>query len=87
MSRFYVSDTNPNEDTGGAGTICGGEQRSEDCTGPYYIFPEVSTDSGISPHVVLCTHCLGELAESAGGDLPDEVIDAEVVDEQTVPEV
>ncbi len=93
MSRFFVSDTNPNDDTGGAGTICGGEQKSEDCQGPYFIFPEVSTDSAISPHVVLCSHCLKELSESLPEPHEQPVIDLpaseveEVDSTEDVPEV
>lgn len=77
MSRkFYISDTNPNEEVGGGGCLCQ-EQKHEDQTSPYIIFPATSTDSNISPHTVLCQGCACdagalELEESVDGE---EVVD------------
>lgn len=84
MSQFYISDSNPNTEVGGGGCIGQGETRQEDCVGPYVIFPAVSTDSNVSPHVVLCSRCLSEL-----GAAPEEepAIDIPAEDIEEIPEV
>lgn len=85
--KYHIAETNPNDDVGGGGTICSGDVRDEDCAAPYIIFPHSSTDSNISPHVVLCSRCFAAIADGLDGH--EEVIDAEVVedDEPDIPVV
>lgn len=77
MSNFYVVQTNPNDEIGGGGCLCNGEQRGEDCQGPYAIFPATTTESNLSPHTVICRQCASEAADLLAEELEPEVIDAE----------
>lgn len=63
MSLYQVVDENPNEDVGGGGTLCGGEAKSEDCRGPFIVFPGTETDSNVSPYAVICSAHLEELVK------------------------
>lgn len=62
MSQIYISDENPNADTGGCGTLAAGETAGEDQSGPYIIFTAVETSSNISPHAVLSFDEFNEIA-------------------------
>jgi len=99
MSQNYtISLENPNDEVGGGGCLCN-EERTEDCVGPFVIFPSAETSSNASPHVVLCAKCaLGaaRLVEDVadGYKEPDEVIElpeSEVeevaIDEESIPKV
>jgi hypothetical protein len=60
---FVISEVNPNDTTGGGGCLGNGEQKGADCVGPFVIFHAIETDSIISPHAVLCSHCLKAAAK------------------------
>lgn len=57
---FALSDTNPNDTTGGGGCVCS-ETHDPDTRGPYIVCYAVEADSGVSPHVVVCAECLKEM--------------------------
>lgn len=75
------SDENPNDITGGAGCLCH-PRGSDETRGPFIIFTPTTTDDNLSPHAVLCTHCA-----HVAIDVPEEVIDAEVVEDDTLMEL
>ncbi len=92
MSQIYISDENPNEVTGGGGTLAQGETRNEDAEGPFAIFSPSETSSNISPHAVLSYSEfleLEKLFEEWQGkpeviDIPDEDV---VEDTDPIPEI
>jgi hypothetical protein len=59
---FMVSDTNPNDTTGGGGCICD-PIRQIDCKPPYAIFPGNDMENIASPHVVVCKSCAEAMVE------------------------
>jgi hypothetical protein len=67
QGQFIVSDTNPNETTGGGGCICD-ESKQQDCKPPYIIISQNSMDSDISPYPVACRHCVKEWAKALDGE-------------------
>lgn len=64
---FYLSDTNPNDTTGGGGCLCS-PIRESDTRGPYIVIPSNDMESIASPHVVVCAECLKELNRVAAGE-------------------
>lgn len=63
---FQLSDTNPNDTTGGGGCVCS-EIHDTDCKGPYIVCFGTDMDSSVSPHVVVCRECLKTMNKLAGG--------------------
>lgn len=59
---FFVSETNPNDTTGGGGCICS-PQKQTDCKGPYCVFPGNDMENIISPHVVVGAPCVAAMLE------------------------
>lgn len=88
MSQIDIVYVNPNEDTGGCGCLATGETGSEDCNGPYLVFPATDTASNISPHAVICKHHFDQAAELFGeqGAEP-ETIDLPESEVEEVPDV
>lgn len=62
QGQFQLSDTNPNDSTGGGGCICD-EVRQTDCRPPFVVLYGNTMDSPVSPHVVVCARCIGELSK------------------------
>lgn len=83
MSQVSLSETNPNETTGGAGCLCH-PRGGDETRGPFFLFPQTSTDDNLSPHAVLCEHCVGECAALLVLE-PDPVIDLDPEDVVEVP--
>lgn len=79
--NFKVLDVNPNEEVGGGGCLTGGDEKREDCEGPYVVFPQVSTDSNISPHAVLCAACARAIVKAIDTP-PEPVIEIDPADVQ-----
>lgn len=67
QGQFIVSDTNPNNETGGGGCVCD-ERQQTDCKPPFIVLYQNSMDSGISPHVVACQRCIREWAAALEGE-------------------
>ena len=65
---MYLTDSNPNDLTGGGGCICDADHDS-DCHGPYIVIPGSDTESIASPHVVVCAECLVRLNAAAGAEI------------------
>ena len=88
MSQFTISDTNPNDDTGGGGCACS-EVRTDDTHGPFVIFPALETSSNISPHVVICEGCIcrAERALAPGFDVSDKDDAAIDIPDEDVEEI
>jgi len=82
MSQFHISDENPNETTGGAGCLCH-PRGSDETRGPYVIFTPTTTDDNLSPHAVLCEHCVGECGIALTPDEPPviDIPDEDVIEE------
>lgn len=78
MSQVSLSETNPNETTGGAGCLCH-PRGSDETRGPYFLFPPTGTDDNLSPHAVLCEHCVGDCAKLLILE-PEPVIEGEAVE-------
>lgn len=70
MSRedFFVTDTNPNDVSGGRGCACSPGHVS-DCVGPFVVFPGNEMDSILSPHVVLGEKCLRAACAALDGEV------------------
>ena len=87
MPIFTIVDENPNEVTGGAGCLCGGEVSCTDTKGPFVVFHNSEMQSHISPHAVLCAGCVdavfGRLAIRDDALAPEP----EPVDLADVPDV
>jgi hypothetical protein len=66
--QFQVSDTNPNDVTGGGGCICD-QERQVDCQPPFAVFPGNEMDSLASPHVVVCRRCYELIGEAFQGEI------------------
>lgn len=66
--QFVVSDTNPNDTTGGGGCICD-PQHQTDCTPPFAIFYGNDMESPASPHVVVCQACFASIGTAFGGEI------------------
>lgn len=49
---FYVVDVNPNDSTGGGGSLAG-PMHDKDATGPWVVWPNQEYESYISPHAVV----------------------------------
>lgn len=65
---FFVSDTNPNDTTGGGGCVCSPE-RQPDCKPPYVVFPGNDMENIASPHVVLCQACVTAAVAATHGEI------------------
>lgn len=77
--NFELVDTNPNDSTGGGGTLAG-PMHDKDATGPYFVWPNQEYENYISPHAVVAAsevrlmaealrkHESGELEVLAGGE-------------------
>lgn len=63
LEAFFLSDTNPNDNSGGGGCACCDEKVSS-CEGPFCIFPNVETESMVSPFYVLGAKCLRAAAKA-----------------------
>lgn len=61
-SLFFLSDTNPNDTSGGGGCLCS-PTRSPDTRGPYVVIPSNDMEAVVSPHVVVCAECFLRLKE------------------------
>lgn len=99
-ARFQIVEVNPNDAVGGGGCLCN-EGADVDCKGPYAVFFATEMANNLSPHVVISLSCAKAVVEAAeGGDIlaggerdPEpkddvaEVVDAELVDEDDVPNV
>lgn len=72
--RYFISETNPNDDIGGCGCLCS-EAHCEDRGGPYAVFNHTATDSNNSPHVVICAPCAEGVIQAMHGeaDTTDEI--------------
>lgn len=81
MSQFHLSEQNPNDVVGGGGCLChpdGGDETR----GPFIIFTPTTVDEPLSPHAVLCEHCVGECAVALTPDAPPESpIEGEVIED------
>lgn len=60
--QFLLSETNPNDSTGGGGCICD-EEKQRDCKPPYVVCYQNGMESPISPHVVACASCIEKMYE------------------------
>lgn len=85
---FFVSDTNPNDTTGGGGCICSPERQS-DCRAPYLIFPGNDMENIASPSVVVGAPCVRAMFRSLEGEVLQagedmHIAEAEVVDEDDI---
>lgn len=60
MGLFKLSDSNPNDLTGGGGCICA-ETKQTDCKAPFIVCYGNEMFSVQSPHVVACANCVGEM--------------------------
>jgi hypothetical protein len=69
--RYYIAETNPNDDIGGGGCLCS-ESRCEDRGGPYAVFNVTATDSNLSPHVVICAPCVEGVVQAMHGEAIDD---------------
>lgn len=90
MSILTVSDTNPNDVTGGGGCIVCGSLKNPDQRGPFVIVGnDNEMESNVSPLVVACDTCIERLVDARGKEVlsAGEVMDAEVVDDGEVPNV
>jgi hypothetical protein len=85
----YLVDKNPNDVTGGGGTLAG-EMQDADAKGPFFVWPAQEFESAASPHAVVAAsevehmyamlHGRGEVlagAETVAHDEPAEVAAAE----------
>lgn len=59
---FFLTDTNPNDTTGGGGCLCS-EAHDPDTKGPFVVIPSNDMESCISPHVVVCASCYTRLKD------------------------
>ena len=50
--NFDLVEVNPNDSTGGGGTLAG-PMHDKDATGPYFVWPNQEYESYISPHAVV----------------------------------
>lgn len=64
---FFVSDTNPNDTTGGGGCVCS-PIKQIDCRPPFIIFPGNDMENIASPSVVMCRACAEAGLEACDGD-------------------
>jgi hypothetical protein len=65
MSILTVSDTNPNDVTGGGGCVVCGSTKNPDQRGPFVIVTnDNEMESNVSPHVVLCATCIDLLNQT-----------------------
>jgi hypothetical protein len=95
--KVVLSDTNPNETTGGGGCLVCGSTKNPDQRGPFLIVNnDNEMESNISPRPVVCATCLHELNEvsksealSAGepGEVPSTFSGASwpIEDDEEVP--
>lgn len=72
MSQFHISDENPNDTVGGKGCLCH-PRGSDETKGPFVIFTPTTTDDNLSPHAVLCEHCVGECGIALTPDVPPTI--------------
>jgi hypothetical protein len=82
LGNYSVTETNPNDATGGGGCLCS-DTKVEGTTGPYVVFNAVETDFIGSPFPVLCSGCLCDAFNKAIGE---EVV-GELMDDDEIPEV
>lgn len=66
---MHLVKTNPNDNCGGGGCLCH-PIKGEDTVGPFVVFPETDTDSGLSPFAVLCKRCFDDAKRLFEGDEP-----------------
>lgn len=67
QGQFQLSQTNPNNSTGGGGCICD-ELQQTDCKAPFVVCYGNTMDSSVSPHVVACARCIGEMSALLGSE-------------------
>lgn len=72
--RFEISETNPNDQIGGGGCVCG-PTKSVDCEGPYALFYATDHDNNASPHVVLSLKCAEAFVRRAT-ERPETILSA-----------
>ena len=93
MSILTVSDTNPNDVTGGGGCIVCGSIKDPDQRGPFVIVSnDNEMESNVSPHVVLCQTCIADATAALSKEVlsAGEVMDVEgeeITDDGEVPNV
>lgn len=69
MSAYFeVVETNPNEVTGGAGTVWS-ETRQTDDQGPYVVCFHTEMESNASPHTVIAFNQLKEMWDAIQGEV------------------
>jgi hypothetical protein len=66
--RFFMSSTNPNDQSGGGGCVCS-ETKNPDQKGPFAVFNANVMDSGCSPHIVVCAGCAEGIVEAGEGEM------------------
>ncbi len=81
---FFVTDTNPNDNTGGGGCVCS-PMKQVDCQPPYVVFPGNDMENISSPNVVICALCIDAadaalIGERLGAGEPSTIMDAEPID-------
>lgn len=61
MEAYTVVEKNPNDAIGGGGCACSDSaHRAQE--GPFVVFHNTETDNNLSPHVVICAHCIDSAA-------------------------
>jgi hypothetical protein len=92
--RFFMSETNPNDQIGGGGCACS-ETKNPDQKGPFAIFNANVVDSGVSPHLVVCAGCAEGIVEAGEGELlsssADILVDSTAIElpinDEDIPEL
>lgn len=65
---FKMSETNPNDQSGGGGCACS-ETKNRDQKGPFAVFYTGEMESTVSPHLVVCAGCAHGIVKAADGEL------------------
>jgi hypothetical protein len=76
--NFTLVDSNPNDTTGGGGSLAGPE-KDTDATGPYFVWPNQEFDSGASPFCVVAASEVRAMAQALGMQDPDEPFEPETI--------
>ena len=65
----YLSETNPNDSTGGGGSLAG-PMKDADAHGPWIIWPNQEFESGASPHCVVAASEVAEMVRLLKAERP-----------------
>ena len=61
--NFDLVEVNPNDTTGGGGTLAG-PMHDKDATGPFFVWPNQEFDNYISPHAVVAASEVRRMAQA-----------------------